>query len=88
MSALTKQVIEKFDALTEDDVRSLVIYDKWKATIMQRAEAELARVNQQMRTDVLALVDRYAHTLPEIDNQVNQLRDKVNSHLAAMGIKL
>ena len=88
VAALTKQVIAKFDALTADDIRSLVIYDKWKATIMQRAEAELARVNQQMRIDVLALVDRYANTLPEIDNRVNELRDKVNAHLAAMGIKL
>lgn len=88
VAALTKQVIARYDALTTDDVRSLVIYDKWKATIMQRAEAELARVNQQMRTDVLALVDRYANTLPEIDNRVNELRDKVNAHLAAMGIKL
>ena len=84
--SLTKQVIAKYDALIEDEVRLLVIYDKWKATIMQHAEAELDRVNQQMRTDVLALVDRYAHTLPEIENRVNELRDKVNAHLASMGI--
>lgn len=88
VAALTKLVIAKYEALTSDVIRSLVIYDKWKATIMQRAEAELARVSQQMRTDVLALVDRYAKTLPEIDNRVNELRDKVNAHLAAMGIKL
>lgn len=86
VASLTKQVIAKYDALIEDEVRLLVIYDKWKATIMQRAEAELDRVNQQMRTDVLALVDRYAHTLPEIENRVNELRDKVNAHLASMGI--
>lgn len=88
VAVLTKQVIAKYNSQTEDDVRSLVIYDKWKATIMQRAEAELARINQKMRTDVLALVDRYAHTLTEIDSRVNELRDKVNAHLAAMGIKL
>lgn len=88
VAALTKQVIEKYDAITEKDVRSLVIYDKWEATIMQHAKTELARVNQQMRTDVLALVNRYAQTLPEIDNRVNELRDKVNTHLDAMGIKL
>lgn len=88
VASLTKQVIAKYDALIEDEVRLLVIYDKWKATIMQRAEAELDRVNQQMRTDVLALVDRYAHTLPEIDNRVNEFRAKVNVHLAAMGITL
>ena len=88
VAALTKQVIAKYDALTSDDVRSLVIHDKWKATITQRTKTELARINQQMRTDVLALVDRYANTLPEIDNRVNELRDKVNAHLAAIGIKI
>ena len=88
VASLTKKVVEKYDSLNDDEVRSLVIYDKWKATIMQRAEAELARVNQQMRADVLALVDRYATPLPEIDNRVNELRNKVNAHLAAMGIKL
>lgn len=88
VAALTKKVIAQYDALTSDDIRSLVIYDKWKATIMQSAKAELAHVNQQMRTDVLALVDRYANTLLEIDNRVNELHDKVNAHLAAMGINL
>lgn len=86
VAALTKLILAKFDALTEEVIRSLVINDKWKATIMQRAEAELVRVNQNMRSDVLSLVNRYAHPLPEIDNRVNELRDKVNAHLASMGI--
>lgn len=88
VESLTKKVIAKYDTLTADEIRSLVIYDKWKATIFQRAEAELTRVNQQMRADVLALVDRYATPLPKIDNRVNELRDKVNAHLAAMGINI
>lgn len=57
-------------------------------TIVNCADAELKRVNQEITADIKALSDRYACTLPEIDNKVNDLRAKVNAHLAAMGINI
>ncbi len=83
---LTQLVIEKYNDITADEIKDVVINHKWCETLMERASAELSRVNHQMATDVIALVNRYATTLPEIDNRVKELRNKVNTHLAAMGI--
>lgn len=87
-SAITKMVIAKYDALDEEDIKHLVVEKKWQKTIVNRAEAELKRANQEITADIKALSDRYACTLPEIDNKVNDLRAKVNAHLAAMGINI
>lgn len=86
IETLTAKVVKKYDALSEDEIRSLVVNDKWTKSLFNRAEAELKRVNQQMTSDILALSDRYAMTLPEIDEQVKSLQEKVNKHLVDMGI--
>jgi len=78
----------KYDELTEDEIRRLVVDCKWRDTIMARADSLLSEVNQKMTTDLIALRDRYAHTLPSIESRVNDLRSKVNESLAAMGIEL
>lgn len=86
VAELTKLLIDKYDSLTPDGIKKLVINEKWTASITKRTKAELERVNQQMTADVLSLNGRYASTLPEISQHVDELRDKVNAHLATMGI--
>jgi hypothetical protein len=49
---------------------------------------ELKRVKAAIVSDVQALASRYAKTLPEMENGVKSLRDKVTKHLMAMGIEL
>lgn len=88
MSKMYNDVMEKYKTLTESEIQHLVVDSKWNAAFANRADTLINNVSSKMATDVLALVDRYANTLPEIDNRVNELRNKVNAHLAAMGIKL
>jgi type I restriction enzyme M protein len=88
LTKIYEKVRSKYDELSEDDIRHLVVDCKWRGTIMARADSLLSEVNQKMTTDLIALRDRYAHTLPSIETRVNDLRSKVNESLAAMGIKL
>ncbi len=87
LTKIYEKVRSKYDELSEDDIRHLVVDCKWRGTIMARADSLLSEVNQKMTTDLIALRDRYAHTLPSIETRVNDLRSKVNESLAAMGIK-
>lgn len=83
--ALLDETRKKYDTLTEDDIRRLVIEKKWIASLSQRLNEEMQRISQQITTDVTALHDRYAETLPEIDAEIEELEKKVEASLKEMG---
>jgi type I restriction enzyme M protein len=88
MVEMYQKVKSKYDSLTEKDIRHLVVDCKWRGTLTVRTDTLLTDVCQKITTDMIALRDRYAHTLPNIENRVNDLREKVNASLESMGIKL
>jgi type I restriction enzyme M protein len=45
----------------------------------------MQRISQQLTSKVLALAERYAQTLPEIDADITDLEAKVAAHLKQMG---
>ena len=83
--ALLDETRKKYDTLTEDDIRRLVIEKKWIASLSQRLNEEMQRISQQITTDVTSLHDRYAETLPEIDAEIEELEKKVEASLKEMG---
>lgn len=85
-SALYTAVMNKYASLHETDIKDLVVRQKWQASITAKAEAELKNAIQAITGDIQTLVERYAVPLPEIENKVSMLREKVNAHLEAMGI--
>ena len=82
---LTDKVVAKYKALTEDEIRSLVVDDKWLTTLQNRMESEMTRVSQEMTTTVLDLQHRYAKTLPEIEQSVTDAEAAVKEYLQQMG---
>lgn len=85
-AALYTAVISKYASLDETNIKNLVVRQKWQASITAQAEAELKNAIQAITGDIQTLVERYAVSLPEIENKVSMLREKVNAHLVAMGI--
>jgi type I restriction enzyme M protein len=45
----------------------------------------MQQVGQQLTSSVIALVERYENTLPELDRNIENLKHKVTAHLKAMG---
>lgn len=88
LAEMYQKVKAKYDSLTEKDIRHLVVDCKWRETLTARTDTLLTDVCQKMTTDMIALRDRYAHTLSDIENRVNDLRAKVNASLESMGITL
>ena len=85
-AAMDTLAYEKYPALTRADIQSLVIDDKWLATLARIAQGELDRVSMTLRARLRELAERYATPLPELTSEVSTLSSKVEAHLAAMGV--
>jgi len=84
-TALDKKVIARYKALTEDEVKTLVVDDKWMAAISQDVKTELERISQRLTQRIKELAERYAAPMPELNTKVDGLETKVNKHLGKMG---
>jgi len=83
--ALETQVIVKYKELTEADIKTLVIDDKWMLTIEQAIQAEKDRISQRLTKRIKELAERYESTLPELVAETEALTSKVEAHLNKMG---
>lgn len=83
--ALITKVAAKYGQLSEDEIKTLVVDDKWLATLAAAVQGELDRVSQTLTGRIRPLADRYASPLPQIVDEVEQLAAKVAAHLEKMG---
>ncbi|WP_118138144.1 class I SAM-dependent DNA methyltransferase [Oceanicella sp. SM1341] len=82
---LTEATLAKYPELTEEEIRSLVVDDKWLTDIADIIEAEIEARTEQMTARVRVLTERYGHPLPEVSAEMNTLSQRVDEHLKAMG---
>lgn len=85
--ALDKAVFGQYGKLSEDEVKILVVVDKWNATLKGAISAEIERVTQQLANRVKDLEERYAEPLPELVQAVEGLSSRVAAHLKKMGLE-
>ncbi|MBW6480791.1 MAG: type I restriction-modification system subunit M [Bacteroidales bacterium] len=83
--ALERQVTDRYQTLTEDEVKTLVVDDKWLETISRDVSSELERISQRLARRINELAQRYAAPMPELNAKVDELEVKVNGHLGKMG---
>lgn len=85
--ALDKAVFAQYPKLTEEEIKGLVVDDKWQATLEGAISAEIERVTQQLANRVKELEERYAEPLPQLVDEVEALSSKVDEHLRRMGLE-
>ncbi|RLG29910.1 type I restriction-modification system subunit M [Methanosarcinales archaeon] len=83
--ALDKQVIDRYKVLTEDEVKTMVVNDKWMAAISEDVKTEMERISQRLARRIKELAERYATPMPAMNATVDELEMKVNGHLEKMG---
>ena len=83
--ALIAKVAAKYEQLTEADIKTLVVDDKWIATLATAVQGELDRVSQTLTGRIRELAERYESPLPQIVDEVAALSSKVDEHLKKMG---
>ncbi len=85
--ALDKQVMDRYKVLTEDEVKIMVVADKWMAAISQDVKTEMERISQRLARRIKELAERYATPMPAMNAHVDELEMKVNGHLEKMGFE-
>jgi type I restriction system adenine methylase HsdM len=83
--ALTEKVAARYQQLAEDEIKTLVVDDKWLAAVAQAVQGELDRVSQSLTSRIRQLAERYATPLPQITDHVAALSARVDGHLKKMG---
>ncbi|HML53120.1 MAG TPA: type I restriction-modification system subunit M [Solidesulfovibrio magneticus] len=78
-------VYRKYPKLTEDEVKALVVDDKWLAALDAAIHGEMDRVSQALTRRVKELAERYETPLPALTRKVSELEERVNGHLERMG---
>lgn len=85
--ALDLAVFKQYPQLSIDEIKSLIVDDKWLATLQSNIVAEIERVTQQLANRVKELEERYSEPLPALTQSVEHLSEKVAGHLKAMGLE-
>lgn len=85
-AALDALVAQRYAQLSQEEVQTLVVQDKWLATLTAQVRAELERVSQTLTQRVRELAERYATPLPQLEKEVQELAARVQGHLQRMGV--
>jgi type I restriction enzyme M protein len=84
---LDTATLKKYGDLTEADVQTTVLDDKWAATIRNRVVGEVNALTLDLVARIQQLGERYAETVSDLDAELEELEAKVARHLAAMGVE-
>lgn len=79
-------VFKQYPKLSIIDINTLIVDDKWLATLESNIVAEIEHVTQQLVNRVKELEWRYREPLSAITQSVENLSDKVAGHLKTMGL--
>lgn len=85
IKALDKKVNEKYKALTEDEIKILVVDMKWIPYIVREVNSEMDRVSHRLASRIKELAERYDETLSELEGEAKSYSEKVEQHLERMG---
>ena len=84
--ALDAKVVAKYGQLSEGEIKTLVVEDKWLAALAATVQNELGRVSQALTARIRQLAGRYATPLPDLVEEVDALTACVERHLEHMGL--
>ena len=83
-AALDVLAYAKYPTLTDAEIKTLLVDDKWLAAIDAAIHGEMDRVSQQLTRRVKELAERYETPLPQMVSRVAELEAEVNRHLETM----
>jgi type I restriction enzyme M protein len=84
-AALDGLLYATYPALTEDEIKALVVDDKWLGAVSAAVHGELDRISQNLARRVRALAERYETPLPCAVHHAAELEQAVHRHLERMG---
>jgi type I restriction enzyme M protein len=82
---LDQKIDAKYPLLSEEEVKSLVVSDKWLAHMSNTVQGEVDRVSRNLTGRIDQLAERYATPLPKLMDDVEAISARVQEHLKNMG---
>ncbi len=83
--ALDTKVAAQYAKLSEAEIKTLVVDDKWLAWFATDVQSELDRVSQALTGRIKQLAERYSTPLPNLAGEVSETSARVDGHLKKMG---
>lgn len=84
-AALDERVYEQYGRLSIEEIKDLVVEQKWGRGIYACIDELYTAVSHRLTGRIMELVDRYAEPLPQIEAAVADYEAQVKSHLERMG---
>jgi len=82
---LDAKAYAKYPKLTESEIKTLVVDDKWLAVVDAAIHGEMERISQSLSRRVKELAERYERPMPQMLNRVSELETTIKHHLEKMG---
>ena len=76
---------KKYPKLKEEEIKVLVVEDKWLTQLSFCVKDELDRISHSLTSRISELAKRYAMSLPKLNTKVENLSKQVEDHLNKMG---
>ena len=76
----------KYPHLSIEEIKQLIVDDKWLASLQASIVAEIERITQQLANRVKTLEERYSAPMPSLIDEVASLSSRVDDHLKKMGL--
>jgi len=82
-----KELLEKYQKLTKDEIKELIIDDKWISSLSNSINEEMTNLSHNLASRIKELIERYENPLPQLANENQSLTKQVDQHLEKMGFK-
>ncbi len=83
--ALDLKAYAHYPTLSQTEIKTLVVEDKWLAALDAAIHGEMDRVSQALTGRVRELAERYENPLPQMVDRAAELEARVSRHLERMG---
>lgn len=83
--ALDTLARNKIKELAEQEIKEIVINDKWSRSIFDGIDSLYTRISHGLANRILELAERYEDTLFEIEEDVDKYENQVKEHLRKLG---
>ncbi|MFZ1809318.1 MAG: class I SAM-dependent DNA methyltransferase [Cyclobacteriaceae bacterium] len=85
LAELDKNTLAKYPKLSDEEIKQLVVDDKWMSRIETSIKSEMERISQRLTQRIKELAERYETPMPLQTKEVAELEKKVDAHLKKMG---
>ncbi len=82
---LDAKAYARYPKLSEAEIKTLVVDDKWLAALDAALHGEMDRISQALTQRVKELAERYETPMPAMNSRLAELEAKVTGHLEKMG---